>query len=121
MEWLEGVGNNLSLSPLKLVNYQRYKKDLKIQESKKPTSIKELESKRLRYYEEVTPASTAGEMVGSRGVTEYNPKTGATRYWRETVDKDNNIRIVRPQSNTGAKVHYYFDKNSAYKGSDKWL
>ena len=58
-----------------------------------------------------------GEMVGRRLVREWDPATGATRTWHETLDGAGNIRQVRPQTG-GAKVHYRFDANGKYVG--KW-
>jgi len=101
-----------------VASYEKLKKDLKIKENKKPVKIKELENGNRRYYDDVTPASKPGEMVGSRGVTEYNPNTGDTRYWRETIDSSGRVRRVRPQ-NGKDKVHYDFDTNGNYLGSDK--
>ncbi|MDE2511638.1 MAG: citrate synthase [Elusimicrobia bacterium] len=55
-------------------------------------------------------------MVGMRRVREWNPATGATRTWFETVDGSGGVRIVRPETG-GAKVHYFFDQAGEYVGS----
>lgn len=71
--------------------------------------FKELQNGRFRYYGNVTPASTPGEMIGRRVVREWNPTTGGTRTWMETLDGAGSIRIVRPETG-GTKVHFMFDK-----------
>ncbi len=49
--------------------------------------FRELESGRLRYYGNLTPAAKQGEMAGRRLVREWDPGTGATRTWHETLDR----------------------------------
>ena len=78
--------------------------------------FKELESGRIRYYGDLTPAAKPGEMVGRRLVREWDPATDATRTWHETLDQSGNIRIVRPETG-GPKVHYYFDEFGSFRGS----
>jgi hypothetical protein len=74
---------------------------------------------RVRFYGEITEARTPGEMVGRRLVREWNPDTGATRIWHETLDHTGNVRIVRPDvaATGGDKVHYMFDAGGNYTGS----
>ena len=83
-------------------------------------SIKELENGRFRFYEEIKPARTNGEMAGARHVREWDPYTGLKRDWYETIDHNGNIRQVRPDPNItgGVKVHYMFDSEGKYIG--KW-
>jgi len=83
-------------------------------------SIKELENGRFRFYEEIKPARTNGEMVGARHVREWDPYSGLKRDWYETIDHNGNIRQVRPDPNItgGVKVHYMFDSEGKYIG--KW-
>ncbi len=71
--------------------------------------FKELQNGRFRYYGNVTPASTPGEMIGRRVVREWNPANGGIRTWMETLDGAGRIRIVRPETG-GTKVHFMFDK-----------
>lgn len=52
----------------------------------------------MRFYGELTPAKTPGEMAGARLVREWNPATGAQRTWYETLDHNGVIRIVRPET-----------------------
>jgi len=75
---------------------------------------------RLRYKGDVKPARTTGEMSGQRVVREWNPETGQTRTWQETVDYEGRIRQVRPDESLteGKKVHYKFDPDGKYQG--KW-
>ncbi len=79
--------------------------------------FKELENGRFRYFGDVAPANTPGEMVGRRLVREWDPASGVTRTWHETLDAAGNVRQVRPQT-SGAKVHYQFDADGKYIG--KW-
>jgi len=72
--------------------------------------FKELQNGRFRYYGNVTPASTPGEMIGRRVVREWNPTNSGTRTWMETLDGAGTIRIVRPETG-GTKVHFMFDKS----------
>ena len=83
-------------------------------------SIKELENGRFRFYEEIKPARTNGEMAGARHVREWDPYSGLKRDWYETIDHNGNIRQVRPDPNItgGVKVHYMFDSEGKYIG--KW-
>lgn len=75
--------------------------------------FKELQNGRFRYYGNVTPASTPGEMIGRRVVREWNPANGGTRTWMETLDGAGRIRIVRPETG-GTKVHFMFDKSGNF-------
>ncbi|WP_280953944.1 RHS repeat domain-containing protein [Methylobacterium terrae] len=79
--------------------------------------VKELENGRIRYYGIIDPAKTPGDMIGRRVVREWNPVTGRTRTWHETIDAAGNVRQVRPETG-GAKVHFRFDANDNYIG--KW-
>ena len=83
-------------------------------------SIKELENGRFRFYEEIKPVRTNGEMAGARHVREWDPYSGLKRDWYETIDHNGNIRQVRPDPNItgGVKVHYMFDFEGKYIG--KW-
>ncbi len=72
-----------------------------------------LENGRYRFYGELKPAGTTGEMAGARLVREWNPTTGATRTWYETLDQQGVIRSVRPEVG-GPKVHYIFDAQGNY-------
>ncbi|MCF8018622.1 MAG: hypothetical protein K9L62_04365 [Vallitaleaceae bacterium] len=84
-------------------------------------SIKELESGKFRFYGDVKAAAKEGEMAGARLVREWDPATGATRTWYETVDHAGNIRQVRPNPDLtgGVKTHYMFDVDGNYTGS--WI
>jgi len=81
--------------------------------------VRELSDGRVRFYGEIAEARTSGEMVGRRLVREWNPDTGDTRIWHETLDHGGNIRIVRPDvgATGGDKVHYMFDDDGNYTGS----
>jgi hypothetical protein len=75
--------------------------------------VKQLENGRFRFYDNIKPAPTPGEMQGARFVREWDPATNARRGWYETLDHSGNIRSVRPEAG-GAKVHYIFDANGNY-------
>ncbi|MEV6488278.1 RHS repeat-associated core domain-containing protein, partial [Actinoplanes sp. NPDC051633] len=80
---------------------------------------RQLPDGRVRFYGGTTPARTPGEMAGRRLVREWNPDTGATRVWHETLDHGGNVRIVRPDVRVtdGSKVHYMFGVDGNYTGS----
>lgn len=78
--------------------------------------FRELESGRVRYYGNLSPASKEGDIVGRRLVREWDPSSGTTRTWHETIDRSGNIRIVRPETG-GLKTHYYFDEFGTYGGA----
>jgi hypothetical protein len=79
-------------------------------------AVRALEDGRIRFYGEVSPAETAGEIAGSRLVREWAPGSGATRTWHETLDHAGVVRQVRPETG-GPKVHYVFDADGNYVGS----
>ena len=82
-------------------------------------SIKELQNGKIRFYEELKPARTQGEMAGARHVREWDPYTGYKQDWYETLDNNGNIRQVRPDPKItgGKKVHYMFDTDGNYTGN----
>ncbi|MDR5758549.1 RHS repeat-associated core domain-containing protein, partial [Caballeronia sp. LZ035] len=94
------------------------KRHLGYQERYGHAGSRELEDGRIRYYGEVSPATKPGEMVGRRYVHEFDPSTGRTRGWHETIDHAANVRQVRPELNDGVKTHYRFDSTGQYIG--KW-
>ncbi|MBH5403073.1 hypothetical protein HZZ13_35545, partial [Bradyrhizobium sp. CNPSo 4010] len=77
---------------------------------------KELQNGRVRYYGEMQAARTSGPMAGRRLVREWDPVSGNTRTWNETLDTSGQVRIVRPETG-GQKVHYQFDQTGKYVGS----
>ena len=78
--------------------------------------FRQLENGRFRYYGDVRPANNPGDMIGRRLVREWDPATGATRTWHETLDATGTVRQVRPVTD-GVKVHHRFDANGNYAGS----
>ncbi|WP_024470285.1 RHS repeat-associated core domain-containing protein [Treponema pedis] len=85
--------------------------------------IKELENGRIRYYDNIKIADKYGEMKGMRPVREWDPATGKTRTWMETIDHKGKVRQVRPQENitNGQKIHYRFDENGNYIGTKEGI
>ena len=73
--------------------------------------MRELENGRIRYYGDMVPASTSGTMSGRRLVREWNPSTGNSRTWHETIDRRGRVRIVRP---VNEDLHRLFDENGNY-------
>ncbi|MDO7922257.1 hypothetical protein [Enterobacter asburiae] len=57
-----------------------------------------------------------GEMAGARLVREWDPKTGQTRTWYETLDHAGNIRSVAPKPVTNDKNHHIYDADGNYQG-----
>lgn len=78
--------------------------------------VKELDNGNYRFYGEITPAKTQGEMAGARLVREWDPKTNQTRTWYETLDHSGNVRSVAPKPVTSDKNHHIFDADGNYKG-----
>ncbi|WHU86188.1 VENN motif pre-toxin domain-containing protein [Pantoea agglomerans pv. betae] len=79
-------------------------------------SVKELNDGRFRFYGTMTPAKTSGEMTGARLVREWDPKSGQTRTWYETLDHSWNVRSVAPKPVMSDKNHRIFDENGNYQG-----
>jgi RHS repeat-associated protein len=78
--------------------------------------VRELENGRFRYYSELTPARTPGEMAGARLVREWNPTTNSTRTWYETLDHAGNVRSVAPKPIMDVLNHRIFDSSGNYMG-----
>jgi hypothetical protein len=78
--------------------------------------FKTLQNGRIRYYGNIKPPRTPGTMAGTRLVREWNPATGRTRTWMETVDHAERVRIVRPETG-GPKIHYLFDECGNFVGT----
>ena len=97
----------------------KHKEHLRQQEEYGKGGNKTLENGRIRYYSEISPAKTEGEMAGRRTVREWDPNTDRKRVWMETIDKNGNVRIVRPEVSVtnGSKVHYEFDSKGNYIGN----
>jgi hypothetical protein len=77
---------------------------------------KELENGRIRFYDTLTPASSPGEMAGARLVREWDPASGATRTWYETVDQTGTVRSVAPKPPIDPQNHLIFDAKGNYVG-----
>lgn len=78
--------------------------------------FKILENGRIRYYGDLRPARTPGNMAGNRTVREWDPVTGAKRTWLETIGNDGGVYVVRPETGSGDKTHFYFDGGGGYIG-----
>ena len=72
---------------------------------------------RINSYGKFRPANKQGEMLGSRKVAQFNPRTGITRKWYETIDRSGTVRQVRPLKGNVKTKHYRFDRNGKYIGS----
>jgi len=83
--------------------------------------VRRLQSGRIRYYGEVTPARDAGTMAGRRMVREWDPATDSDRTWHETLDHQGRVRIVRPEPGKPEvdepKTHFLFDEYGRRRGS----
>lgn len=107
-EGVSGAGSAL--------NGARLREHLSQLEKYGQAGVRELESGRIRYYGEISPARKPGEMVGRRLAREWDPATGNARTWHETVDGSGRVRIVRPETG-GSKTHYTFDESGGSGGS----
>jgi hypothetical protein len=96
-------------------NGARLNEQLRLTERYGAGGVRELSDGRLRFYGEVTPAKTPGEMAGARLVREWDPATGLQRTWYETLDQAGNVRIVRPETG-GPKIHHTFGPDGSYAG-----
>lgn len=94
-------------------NYNKLKIDLRLTEKYGKAQRIELLDGRIRYYDLIKPAGTAGEMVGRRRVREWNPTTGKMRTWHETLDARGRIRQVRTETGL-PKFHHLFDETGNY-------
>jgi filamentous hemagglutinin family protein len=66
---------------------------------------KNLPDGRIRYYDKLRAAKTEGPTIGSRYVTEYNPKTGEVRDWIENYTKEGGVNRVHPKMINGQTVN----------------
>jgi len=73
--------------------------------------VKFLQNGRIRYYGQLNPPRVPGEMIGARYVHEFNPVKNSSRGWMEMLDSSSCVRQVRPQFESGDKIHYLFDKS----------
>ena len=76
---------------------------------------RELESGRIRFYGKLKAAREPGEMAAARRVREWDPSTGLTRTWYETLDAAGRVRSVRPMSVEPSR-HYVFDASGNFVG-----
>ncbi|HFD9223526.1 TPA: hypothetical protein ACF632_005261, partial [Salmonella enterica] len=106
-------GGNLAVSSLEGARLKEYYRQV---EKYGQAGVKELDNGNYRFYGDMTPSRTTGEMAGARLVREWNPKTGKTRTWYETLDHAGNIRSVAPKPVTNDKNHHIFDADGNYQG-----
>jgi hypothetical protein len=97
-------------------NYARLREFCRQAEQYGQGGYRVLENGRYRFYGELTPARTAGEMQGARLVREWDPVTGNTRTWYETLDHLGRVRSVAPKPPTGPLNHRIFDADGNYQG-----
>ena len=95
------------------VQYARLKEFYRQAETYGSGGIRQLENGRYRLYGDLRAPRTPGEMIGQRTVREWNPASGNTRTWLETLDQSGRVRIVRPETG-GPKIHYLFDAEGNY-------
>jgi filamentous hemagglutinin len=95
--------------------YSRLKEFHRQAEKFGSADIRELDSGRFRFYGDLKASRTPGEMAGRRLVREWDPSTGNSRTWHETLDHSGVVRQVRPETG-GPKVHYFFDAEGNYGG-----
>ncbi len=68
-------------------------------------------------YGAFNPATNPGVMAGARAVRTIDLSTGDTVAWQyETYDAAGNVRIIRPQWDTGPGPHFYYDANGNFTG-----
>ncbi len=106
-------GGNRAVSSLEGAKLKEYYRQA---EKYGQAGVKALENGNYRFYGDMTPSRTTGEMAGARLVREWDPKTGQTRTWYETLDHAGNIRSVAPKPVTNDKNHHIFDADGNYQG-----
>ena len=106
-------GGNRAVSSLEGAKLKEYYRQA---EKYGQAGVKELENGNYRFYGDMTPSKTTGEMAGARLVREWDPKTDQTRTWYETLDHAGNIRSVAPKPVTNDKNHHIFDADGNYQG-----
>jgi hypothetical protein len=94
--------------------YSEYERQLKEYDE---AGSRKLSNGRYRFYGDIQKANKDGEMKGRRRVREWDPETGRTRTWHETVDGNGRVRRLRPQSGP-SKTHFNFNKNGDYINKD---
>ncbi|BDR55742.1 RHS repeat-associated core domain-containing protein [Xylocopilactobacillus apis] len=97
-------------------NYQKLKDFYEQAEKYGSADIKSLENGRYRFYGNIKPSRTYGEMQGARLVREWDPATGNRRTWYKTVDHSGRVRSVAPKPVVHEKNHHIFDSNGEYMG-----
>ncbi|MGA0559045.1 DUF6443 domain-containing protein [Larkinella sp. VNQ87] len=112
-----GVNNIAKTGASLSINGAKLSRHLEQLEKYGKANYKQLQNGRIRYYGNVTQAEKPGEMIGRRVVREWDPATGKTRTWMETLDGDNRVRIIRPETG-GTKVHFMFDQFGKF--TEKW-
>lgn len=58
---------------------------------------------------------------GSSGGREWDPATARQRTRMETLDPEGRVRIVRPESADGEKLHYLFDEYGLFDENGNFL
>ena len=101
---------------LNMVGRSRLGEHLRLLEKYGKSGFKELDNGKIRYYGDISHASKPGPMLGRRVVREWDPETGKSRTWMETVDHSQRVRIVRPVTR-GPKTHYQFGDDGKFKGT----
>lgn len=79
---------------------------------------RKLPDRRINSYGKFRPANKPGKMIGARKVTQFNPRTGMSKSWNETLDSAGRVRQIQPLKGNIKTKHYRFDKNGRYVG--KW-
>ncbi|WP_431810127.1 hypothetical protein [Jejubacter sp. L23] len=97
-------------------NYQKLKDIYGQAEKYGSGGIKSLENGRYRFYGDIKPSRTPGEMQGARLVREWDPATGNKRTLYETVDHSGRVRSVAPKPVMHEKNHHIFGSNGKYMG-----
>jgi hypothetical protein len=87
----------------------RLKEFYRLSEEYGAGGIQHLPNGRFRFYGKVKPADKPGTMAGTRLVREWDPATGKSLTWFETLDNMGRIRIVR-EDILGVKVHFMYDE-----------
>lgn len=113
---LDDVSPESTSNPASALQGQNLKEYYRQAEKYGAAGVKELENGKFRFYGDTKAANTPGQMAGSRFVREWDPATGNTRNWYETLDHSGQVRSVAPKPVTGPMNHRIFDAWGNYIG-----
>lgn len=116
-----GRSGNLNIKPIEpsaklSTNGVKLNEHLRQLEKYGNGGFKNLQNGKIRYYS--SSKQNSGDLNLFRSAREWNPSTGNSRTWMETLNPAGKVIQVRPEFNNGNKTHYLFNELGKYIG--KW-